>query len=153
MDHANSGAGAYGGIGGDGGRGGDGGGDGGGGLGGGGDGGGGDGGPQYVAVHTISVFIPHPVLRHGDDAPPPGLISESSQMWAECASHSRAACQYVAWSEAPEWALRATVVGAVPGLPPSQIEMQPLLSSRQQRTACRALVGPQPGVPAALAPR
>ena len=95
MDQANSGAGAYGGIGGDGGRGGDGGGGDGGGLGGGGSGGGGEGGPQYVADHTIRVFIPHPVLRHGE-VPSARLISDSSHRWAECASHSRCACQYVA---------------------------------------------------------
>ena len=82
MDHANSGAGAYGGIGGDGGRGGaggggDGGGGDGGGLGGGGSGGGGEGGPQYVADQTIRVFIPQPVLRHGD-VPSARLISDSS---------------------------------------------------------------------------
>ena len=90
-------------MGGDGGRGGDGGGGDGGGLGGGGSGGGGEGGPQYVAVHISKLFIPQPVLRHGDEAPPmppPGMSSDSSHRWAECASHSRCACQYVAWKEA-----------------------------------------------------
>ena len=82
MDHANSGAGAYGGIGGDGGRGGDGGGGDGGGLGGGGSGGGGEGGPQYVADHTIRVFIPHPVLRHGDEPPATASISSSEHRCA-----------------------------------------------------------------------
>ena len=153
MDHAYSGAGAYGGIGGDGGFGGDGGGGDGGGLGGGGSGGGGEGGPQYVADHTIRVFIPQPVLRHGE-VPSARRISDSSHRWAECASHSRTACQYVAANEARGLASSGRVRGATPPLPSSalQIEMQPLLSSRQQRTACRSSVGPQLGVPSALVP-
>ena len=135
------------------GGGGDGGGGDGGGLGGGGSGGGGEGGPQYVADQTIRVFIPHPVLRHGE-VPSARLISDSSHRWAECASHSRTACQYVAANEARGLAMSGRVRGATPPLPSSalQIEMQPLLSSRQQRTACKSSVGPQLGVPSALVP-
>ena len=87
------------------------------------------------------------MLRHGDDAPPPGLISSSVHRWPDCASHSAFAWAQVASCGSIE------VIGDVPLGPGSlglHTEMQPP-ASRQQRTECCASFEAQLGVPSSAA--